>query len=129
MRGTFRWIERELGAGRGLYYRYPESRGVEGAFGICGFWAVEHLALGGGTLARACEAFDELVGVANDVGLLSEEVDPVTGDALGNFPQAFSHVGLVSAALAIRERARGMERPRTPRRLRRRPLAHPEMRA
>ena len=71
------------------------------AFGVCGFWGAEYLALGGGTLEEARRAFDELCGFANDVGLFAEEIDPATGEGLGNFPQAFTHVGLINAALSL----------------------------
>jgi len=102
MRKTYARIREQLGAGRGLLYRYRtgESTG-EGAFGVCGFWGAEYLALGGGTLEEARHAFDELCGFANDVGLFAEEIDPTTGEGLGNFPQAFTHVGLINAALSL----------------------------
>jgi GH15 family glucan-1,4-alpha-glucosidase len=99
---TYDAVRRELGVGNGLLRR---NRAIdEGAFGICSFWAVEFLARGGGSLADADQAFDRVASFANDVGLFGEEIDPLTGAALGNFPQAFTHVGLVSAALAIEER-------------------------
>jgi GH15 family glucan-1,4-alpha-glucosidase len=88
-----------------LIYRYTEDtrdglpRG-EGAFGICSFWAVECRALRGDVLG-ATMAFERLLAYANDVGLLAEEIDPETGAALGNFPQAFTHVGLINAALTL----------------------------
>ncbi len=66
-------------------------------FLICGFWLVECLALAG-RLAEAQALFDRLLGYGNDLGLMAEEVDRETGEQLGNFPQAFSHVGLVNAA-------------------------------
>jgi GH15 family glucan-1,4-alpha-glucosidase len=110
MRATFERIRERLQAGPGLVYRNEESRRVgEGAFGICSFWAAEFLARGGGTLAEAEQWFDALLGYANDLGLFAEEIDPATGDALGNTPQAFTHVGLVSAALAIEERRCGKD--------------------
>lgn len=105
MVSTLERIDAALGAGDGLLYRYrgPDSPG-EGAFGICSFWAVDVLARGCGTLERARTTFERLLGYANDVGLYAEEIDPTTGEALGNFPQAFTHVGLINAALSIRER-------------------------
>jgi len=108
MRRTFARVRDELGAGRGLLRRYRggDSPG-EGAFGICGFWGAEHLALGGGTVEEAAETFFSLCGMANDVGLFAEEIDPATGEALGNFPQAFTHVGLINAALSLCRRMRG----------------------
>ncbi|MGN6391608.1 MAG: glycoside hydrolase family 15 protein [Gemmatimonadales bacterium] len=108
MRGTYRRVRERLGAGNGLLYRYrtDESPG-EGAFGVCGFWAAEYLAMGGGTVHEARELFERLCDYANDVGLFAEEIDPPTGAALGNFPQAFTHVGLISAALTLAKRLAG----------------------
>ena len=105
MRSTYARIRELLGAGPGLFYRYEDSlRSGEGAFWICSFWAVEHLALGGGTLADARALFDAACRYENDVGLMAEEVDPRTGQAIGNFPQAYTHVGLINAALTLQER-------------------------
>jgi GH15 family glucan-1,4-alpha-glucosidase len=105
MRTTYARIREHLGAGRGLLYRYrTEAPPSEGAFGICGFWGAEYLAKGGGSLDEAQAVFEQLCGYANDVGLFAEEIDPVTGAALGNFPQAFTHVGLINAALSLEER-------------------------
>jgi GH15 family glucan-1,4-alpha-glucosidase len=110
MRGTYDHIERRLGRGRGLLSRYEEGHdgmdSPEGAFGICGFWAVDNLA-GRGEPEAAERRFADLLAYANDVGLLAEEVDPRTGAALGNFPQAFTHVGLINAALALARARRG----------------------
>jgi GH15 family glucan-1,4-alpha-glucosidase len=107
MSGTFGRIRERLEPAPSLLYRYEESRSHgEGAFGICGFWAVEYLARGGGSLEEAEQRFEQLLSYANDVGLYAEEIDPVTGEPLGNFPQAFTHVGLISAAIAIEERRR-----------------------
>jgi GH15 family glucan-1,4-alpha-glucosidase len=108
MRATYRRVRERLGAGDGLLYRYRggESPG-EGAFGICGFWGAELLALGAGTADEARDLFERLCGHANDVGLFAEQIDPETGEALGNFPQAFTHVGLVNAALSLDRRLRG----------------------
>lgn len=110
MKLTYRRICEQLGTGDGLLYRYARQP-AEGAFGICGFWAVEYLALGGGTLPEAHGLFDRLLSYGNDVGLFSEEIDPATGNALGNFPQAFTHVGLISAALTLEEKERGEPHP------------------
>ncbi len=104
-RATHRCITERLSVGRGLLYRNEQSvREGEGAFGICGFWRSEFLSRGGGSLEEAEHAFRECASYANDVGLFAEEYDPRTGEALGNFPQAFTHIGLISAALALEER-------------------------
>jgi GH15 family glucan-1,4-alpha-glucosidase len=110
MRATWRRVRERLGARDGLLHRYrnAESPG-EGAFGACGFWGAEVLALGAGTAGEAREAFERLCRFANDVGLFAEEIDPAHGEALGNFPQAFTHVGLVNAALSLERRLRGSE--------------------
>ncbi|MFI5265818.1 MAG: glycoside hydrolase family 15 protein [Chloroflexota bacterium] len=98
-------IDRTLeGLGIGPFvYRYLGEDGLpggEGAFGIACFWAVEALARAG-QVDRARGMFDELIAAGNDVGLYGEEFDPHTGEPLGNFPQAFTHVGLINAALTL----------------------------
>ena len=83
--------------------RYHDEDGVggaEGAFLLCGFWHAEALALRG-KLEQAQEIFHAHVEASNHVGLLAEEIDPGTGELLGNFPQAFSHLGLINAAWQI----------------------------
>ena len=90
---------------RGLVYRYRAHDGLqgeEGTFLLCTFWLAEALALAG-RLEQARTVFERAAAFVNDVGLLSEEVDASTGELLGNFPQAFSHIGLVNAAWAISE--------------------------
>ncbi len=89
-----------------LRYETGDTEGVdglsgrEGAFLACSFWMVDCLELiGRGSEARSM--FERLAGLANDVGLLSEEYDPVTGRLVGNFPQAFSHVSLVNSAYRL----------------------------
>jgi len=103
MQSTCARIRERLGHDA-LIYRYREiDDGLpegEAAFGITSFWAVECLARGG-DLDGATEAFEQLLRYANDVGLYGEEIDPETGAALGNFPQAFTHVGLINAALTL----------------------------
>jgi GH15 family glucan-1,4-alpha-glucosidase len=87
----------------GLVYRYLADDGLEGdegTFLLCTFWLAEALALAG-EHERARATFERASAFVNDVGLLAEEVDAVTGELLGNFPQAFSHIGLVNAAWAI----------------------------
>jgi len=71
----------------------------------------EYLALGGGSLEEATALYEAAIGYANDVGLFAEEILPETGEALGNFPQGFTHVGVVNAALTIEERRKGSARP------------------
>jgi GH15 family glucan-1,4-alpha-glucosidase len=110
MRGTYARVRERLGAGP-LLYRYGPEQGA-GTFGICAFWAVEHLARGGGTLDEARALFEEIVATTNDLGLMSEEIDASTRAARGNFPQAFSHIGLINAALSIEERAKREEHRR-----------------
>jgi GH15 family glucan-1,4-alpha-glucosidase len=101
MVSTFRRIESRLRVGTGLYLRNEHSVRIgEGAFGICTAWAVDYLARAG-RYREARVTFDAFAARANDLGLFAEEVDPVTGDALGNFPQAYTHVGLLSAALVL----------------------------
>ncbi len=87
----------------GLVYRYRADDGLEGdegTFLMCTFWLAHALALAG-DVARARDVFERALAFVNDVGLLAEEVDAKTGELLGNFPQAFSHCGLVNAAWAI----------------------------
>jgi GH15 family glucan-1,4-alpha-glucosidase len=103
MRGTYARIVRELSPGPGLIYRYAGEIDGGGAFGISSFWAAEHLARGGGTKEEARAAFESTLAYANDLGLFAEEIDPRTGAALGNFPQTFTHVGLINAALSLEE--------------------------
>jgi GH15 family glucan-1,4-alpha-glucosidase len=95
-------VRKELDAGDGLLYRYSGQERVEGAFVACSFWLVEALARAG-RLDEARRTMKSVVGRANDVGLFSEEIDPQSGDFLGNFPQGLSHLALVNAAAAIRD--------------------------
>jgi GH15 family glucan-1,4-alpha-glucosidase len=103
MAATIDAIATRLTDQRGFVYRYRSDDGLEGGegtFAICTCWLVRCLALEGRT-AEARELFEHLAGHGNDVGLFAEEIDPTTGELLGNFPQAFTHVGLVNAAWAI----------------------------
>jgi alpha,alpha-trehalase len=89
----------------GFVYRYVTDgvdglSGEEATFAICSFWLVECLARAGEG-ERARELFERLLGFCNDVGLLAEEIDPHSGELIGNFPQAFSHLGLIQAAIAL----------------------------
>lgn len=109
MKKTYARVRNQLSLRRGLLYRYRRNP-PEGAFGVCGFWAAEHIALAG-SLHDAHIAFQESLKYQNDLGLFAEETDPATGNALGNFPQGFTHMGLISAALTIAERERGQAHP------------------
>ena len=106
MLATIEATERDLTDDRGLVFRYRAEEGVdglagtEGTFLLCTFWLAEALARAG-KVERAREVFERAIAFANDVGLLSEEVDEQSGELLGNFPQAFSHIGLINAAWAI----------------------------
>ena len=106
MLGTVAAIEADLQGPTGLLHRYRTEAGYDGiegheyAFLICSFWLVEQYARTGRT-DDARRLMDELVATANDVGLLAEEFDPTTGRLAGNFPQAFSHLGLIRAADAL----------------------------
>jgi GH15 family glucan-1,4-alpha-glucosidase len=98
-------IEAHLTDDRGLVYRYRSADGLagdEGSFLLCTFWLAQALALARRT-DHAREVFERAAAFVNDVGLLAEEVDATTGELLGNYPQAFSHIGLVNAAWAIRQ--------------------------
>ncbi len=87
----------------GLVHRNEQSKDRhEGAFAVCSFWEADFLALSG-NLSEAAEVFEAALGYANDVDLLAEEIDPESGDALGNFPQGFTHLGLINAALSLRD--------------------------
>jgi GH15 family glucan-1,4-alpha-glucosidase len=100
---TIEATEARLTDERGLVYRYRSADGLqgeEGSFLLCTFWLAQALAMAGRT-ERARAVFERAVAFVNDVGLLAEEVDTATGELLGNFPQAFSHIGLVNAAWAI----------------------------
>jgi GH15 family glucan-1,4-alpha-glucosidase len=107
MRSTIEAVAREL-TEEGMVLRYRNAEGLnadglsgeEGTFAICTFWLVSALAQAG-EIDRAEALFEQLVGYANDLGLLGEEVDTSTGEQLGNFPQAYSHIGFITAAWEI----------------------------
>jgi GH15 family glucan-1,4-alpha-glucosidase len=118
MLGTVRAIEQHL-VSDGLVARYhtvPDVDGLppgEGAFLPCTFWLADNLALQG-RYAEARKIFERLLAIRNDVGLLSEEYEPVSRRLLGNFPQAFSHVGLINTALNLTRRGGPAEHRQEP---------------
>ena len=106
VQSTVALIGKRLGQ-NGLVYRYRTADGLvggEGAFTLCTFWLVDALALGG-RLEEARELFEHAIGYANDLGLLSEEIDPEKREQLGNFPQGFSHLALIGAAANLAKAA------------------------
>ena len=104
--GTVESIRDQLSAGGPLVYRYPPGRdglpGTEGAFLPCSFWLVQALACTG-RRGEAVEMFEQMLNRASPLGLYAEEMDPTTGEHLGNYPQALTHAALVQAALALRD--------------------------
>jgi GH15 family glucan-1,4-alpha-glucosidase len=113
MHSTIEAIAKDL-TEDGLVLRYRNEEGMnadgltgeEGTFVICSFWLVSCLAKAG-EVERAERLFDQLAGYANDLGLLAEEIDTANDEQLGNFPQAFSHIGLITAAYQV-DKAKGM---------------------
>ena len=108
VQGTLEAVRRDLLVD-GFVQRYRHDPAVEsvdglppgeGAFFLCSFWFVDNLILAG-ELEEACAMFDRLLACRNDLGLLSEEYDPQLGRLIGNFPQAFSHIGLINTALLL----------------------------
>jgi GH15 family glucan-1,4-alpha-glucosidase len=106
MKATIDAVAERLTDEHGLVFRYRAEEGVdglagtEGTFLLCTFWLAQAQAMAG-EVAAARTTFERAAQYANDLGLLAEEVDSETGEMLGNFPQAFSHIGLVNAAWAI----------------------------
>lgn len=102
MQRTIDAYERMLRVGRGVYrYRTPDDFGIpKTTFTVCSFWMADAL-WGVGRRAEARELFSSVVHRANHVGLLSEDMDPETGELWGNFPQTYSHVGLINTAMRI----------------------------
>jgi GH15 family glucan-1,4-alpha-glucosidase len=106
IQGTLQAIEQKLLVNDEFVLRYESAETVdglpagEGAFLICSFWLVDNYILQG-RYAEARQLFDRLLSRCNDVGLLAEEFDPLNGRMLGNFPQAYSHVGVINCALNL----------------------------
>jgi GH15 family glucan-1,4-alpha-glucosidase len=104
MRSTIEAIQSELTSPQGFVYRYKGFddglEGGEGTFTICTFWLVSNL-IRMGEIDQARRLFETMAAFANDLGLLSEEIDPDTGEMLGNFPQAFSHLAFIDNAVAL----------------------------
>jgi GH15 family glucan-1,4-alpha-glucosidase len=102
VQSTMEKIQERL-TSQGLVYRYLNEDGLPGGeatFALCSFWMVDNLAMQG----RAGEAralFEKITSYANDLGLLAEEIDPVSGELLGNYPQGFSHLALIRSAFNI----------------------------
>ncbi|WP_082523026.1 glycoside hydrolase family 15 protein [Geodermatophilus sp. Leaf369] len=111
MVATVEKVREHLDAGDGLLYRYLHSEsddglpGQEGAFLLCSFWLVDNLT-GQGRLDEAEALYDSLCARATPLGLLSEEIDPRDGSFLGNFPQAFSHLGVIASGWKIAQARR-----------------------
>jgi trehalose 6-phosphate phosphatase len=102
--GTIDYVAPRLRVGPTVYrYRYDDGLpGLEGGFHLCTSWLIEAFALAG-RLEEAAELFQGYLGLMGPTGLLSEEFDPVGDRALGNFPQAYSHLGLINAALRLEQ--------------------------
>jgi GH15 family glucan-1,4-alpha-glucosidase len=119
MRGTIRAIEQNLLIKDEFVLRYESEHGIdglppgEGAFLACSFWLVDNYVLQG-RYEEAQKLFERLLSRCNDVGLLAEEFDPIAGRMLGNFPQAYCHVGIINSALNLtRQRGPAQKRSET----------------
>ncbi|TYB53484.1 glycoside hydrolase family 15 protein [Nonomuraea sp. PA05] len=112
MVATTKAVAERLSAGDGLLYRYLHDRspdglpGDEGAFLLCSFWLVDNLALQG-RVEQAEELYESLCSRAGTLGLLPEQIDPATGAFMGNFPQAFSHIGVIASGVTLARAGRG----------------------
>jgi GH15 family glucan-1,4-alpha-glucosidase len=115
IRATVEQIKQHLGRDE-LIYRYRTGDhlpGDEGAFLLCSFWMVDALTMIG-EVDEARRRFEKLLGRASAHGLLSEEIDPASGTALGNYPQAFSHIGLINCAINLTKALRHKKEPPAP---------------
>jgi GH15 family glucan-1,4-alpha-glucosidase len=105
-------VASRLSAGDGLLYRYLHTDsadgipGDEGAFLLCSFWLVDNLARQG-RVEEAAELYASLCARASPLGLLPEQIDPSTGGFIGNFPQAFSHIGVIASGVTLQRAAAG----------------------
>jgi GH15 family glucan-1,4-alpha-glucosidase len=108
-------VAERLSAGGGLLHRYLHTEapdglpGDEGAFVLCSFWLVDNL-IGQGRLEEAEELYASLCGRASPLGLLSEQIHPTTGEFMGNFPQAFSHIGVIASGVNLARARSGGQR-------------------
>ena len=111
MRSTIKATQKELTNKQGFVYRYTKFddglNGSEGSFIICTFWLVDNL-IHLGQIDEARVLLNSLLACANDLGLLSEEYDSATGNMLGNFPQAFSHLALINTAVQLQQATHGI---------------------
>ena len=114
MQQTHARIRERLVPRLGLVHRNEQSKNRhEGAFALCSFWETDFLARSG-RLEEAHEVYQAALAFANDVDLFAEEIAPETGDALGNFPQAFTHLGVINAALTLRDIEEGTHKLKRP---------------
>src|SRR5262249_40230299 len=115
MVATTRAVAERLSAGDGLLYRYLHGEspdgiaGDEGAFVLCSFWLVENLARQG-QVEQASELYASLCARASTLGLLPEQIDPTSGEFCGNFPQAFSHIGVIAGGVTLARASGGGRR-------------------
>ena len=104
MRSTIEMIAAELTSPQGLVYRYKAFddglQGSEGTFSLCTFWLADNFILLG-EIDRASDLLERLRGYANELGLFSEQIDAETGEMLGNFPQAFTHMALINTVVQL----------------------------
>ncbi|MEV1084624.1 glycoside hydrolase family 15 protein [Streptomyces sp. NPDC050211] len=114
MVATTNAIAERLSAGDGLLYRYLHKEspdglaGDEGAFVLCSFWLVDNL-IGQGRIQEAEELYASLCARASPLGLLSEQINPSTGEFMGNFPQAFSHIGIIASGVNLARAKAGVQ--------------------